>query len=429
MPKSPWRALLFAGILVSAVLLVLQLPPSHNYPDLGFTSHEGATPSQLVVTAVAPRSVAADAGLRAGDSIDLAALSLGDRIRLIYERRAGDVIPVVAVRDGKRVPLTIAPHGDSAVPATFWLGFAGTALLIAFAALIAWRRPHAPIAQLLAWVLLTNVFGTVLGATHFGTGSATSELVVWALAALIAPIGPLLFARYAGAFGSPNKTRDLLYRAQFVLALIAAAFELLPVITVLTLRIGPDLANFIAYIDPGIDLQYGLALVSAILAIRASRGEEQQRIYWATIVTAPFIIVGMLLGLPGIPDWIGDIALLIWPIGLAYAAQRGQLLDVRFAISRAAVYGSVSLIVLVLFVGFEAVLAEFFKPFGHEADIYLSLGFALVLGLLLRWIHHLVNHIIEKIMGRLPTPRSIDDLLRENLAELRSIRARLDQLK
>ncbi|MDQ2992644.1 MAG: hypothetical protein M3R30_07505, partial [Candidatus Eremiobacteraeota bacterium] len=60
----------------------------------------------------------------------------------------------------------------------------------------------------------------------------------------------------------------------------------------------------------------------------------------------------------------------------------------------------VSAIVLVLFVTFEWVLAESFAPVGHETDLILSLGFALALGISMRFIHHRVDHLIDKVLFR-----------------------------
>jgi len=92
--------------------------------------------------------------------------------------------------------------------------------------------------------------------------------------------------------------------------------------------------------------------------------------------------------------------LLLWPIGLTYAALRGKLLDVAFAVNRAAVFTVVTAIVLVLFVAFEWFIAEWVKPIGHDADLVLSLGFALVLGVSTRLIHYRVDHFIDKIIFR-----------------------------
>jgi len=305
---------------------------------------------------------------------------------------------VLELRPDNRSHLLFAVSpGDSI---TYWLGLAGAAFLFVFGAIIGWRRPDLRSARLLSLVLVASVFGTLLDAGTFGYGGPIVTRTAWTLAAIAGSLAPLYFALYAQTFGAPSKLRARLTIAQYPLALLGIFAGVAPVIAELTHAIAPDLARALWLVDPGLDLQYLFALASGIAAVAASRGDERQRILWATIATAPYILANALIGAPGIPLWIGDIAIAIWPIGLAYAALRGKLLDVGFAFNRAAVFTVLSAIVLVLFVAFEWVLAETVKPFGHDADILLTLGFALALGISMRYIHHKVDHVLDHVLFR-----------------------------
>jgi hypothetical protein len=282
----------------------------------------------------------------------------------------------------------------------FWLGLAGAILLAAFAGVIGWQRPDSHSARLLCLVLIASVFATALSPWNFLRGGETLQLVAWTLAALIGPLAPLFFTYYADTFGMTTPLRRRFVSAQYVLAIPAVLVALAPTVARLWHSIAPGVALEAAVTNPALDLQFICAFVSGVLAIRASRGDDRQRILWATIASAPYIVAAALTGWPGVPDEVGNVALLLWPIGLTYAALRGKLLDVAFAVNRAAVFTVVSAIVLVLFVTFEWFLAEWVKPIGHDADLVLSLGFALVLGISTRLIHHRVDHVIDKVIFR-----------------------------
>ena len=294
--------------------------------------------------------------------------------------------------------LELPPPGP--VGFDFWFGFAGAVLLAAFAGLIGWQGAGSRGARLLCLVLLATVFATALAPWNFWRGGETLQLAAWALAAAIGPLAPLLFTYYADTFGTPTTLRRRFAIAQYVLAIPSVLVAFAPIVARLSHAIAPAVALEAALTNPALDLQFLVALVAGILAIRASHGDDRQRILWATIASAPYIVAAAFTGWPGVPDEIENVALLLWPIGLAYAALRGRLLDVAFALNRAAVFTVVSAIVLVLFVTFEWFLAEWVKPIGHDADLVLSLGFALVLGISTRLIHHRVDHAIDTIIFR-----------------------------
>ena len=282
----------------------------------------------------------------------------------------------------------------------FWLGFVGSILLALFAGVIGWQRPESRGARLLCLVLIASVFAVALAPWNFLRGGETLQLAAWASAALIAPLAPLFFTYYADTFGTDTPLRRRFVTAQYALAVPSVLVALAPIVARLWHSIAPGFALEAAVTNPALDLQFLVAFVASILAIRASHGDDRQRILWATIASAPYIVASVFAGWPGVPDEIGNVALLLWPIGLAYAALRGKLLDVAFAVNRAAVFTIVSAIVLVLFVAFEWFLAEWVKPIGHDADLVLSLGFALVLGISTRLIHHRVDYVIDKVIFR-----------------------------
>ncbi len=397
--KIAWRGFLIAVVAFVTLLIAVQFPPALNYPQLGFDATQGRTTSEIQIQTVERGGSADAAGLRPGDRIDLAPLSVRDRIRLLYQRHAGDDIPVTVWRGERQIHATIQAERLAGVRFDYWLGIAGSVFLLAFALIIGWRSDRRA-TRLLSLVLLATVVATALDVVNFSKGGPGIELAGWVLAALVAPIAPLLLTLYANLFGAPSRARTGFTFLQYALAILSAIANLAPVVAIVSLTIAPTSAYALSFINPTLDLQFVCAFVSAILAVVASRGDARQRILWATIASAPFIFANIFTGLPGVPDWIGNVALLIWPIGLTYAALRGKLLDVAFAINRAAVFAIVSAIVLVLFVAFEWVLAEWFAPVGHETDLILSLGFALVLGISMRFIHHRVDHLIDKVLFR-----------------------------
>ena len=136
-----------------------------------------------------------------------------------------------------------------------------------------------------------------------------------------------------------------------------------------------------------------------VLAITASRGFERQRAVWAIVPLA------ILLYLPDLAYFIYStvvpysyftsnvvhavqyLSIFLAPVALTYAAFSRRLIDIGFVINRAAVFSSVSIIIVGLFMLGEWVLGAWFSHVSHLTNLEISAALAIGLGFSVRAIH------------------------------------------
>jgi hypothetical protein len=138
------------------------------------------------------------------------------------------------------------------------------------------------------------------------------------------------------------------------------------------------------------------AVACGIAATRAATGVERQRILWVTLSVSVFFIANAFFGFVApflserVDAALGDVAdilLITLPLGLTYALLSRRLLDVGFVVSRAAVFGIVSVVVFGTFVLVEYALGAWLSHVSHATSIIVNIAVALVLGFSIRVIH------------------------------------------
>ena len=145
-----------------------------------------------------------------------------------------------------------------------------------------------------------------------------------------------------------------------------------------------------------------LAAYMLMLTFRRSEGSEKPRLRWA--------VAGMLFSFAALfvfyvpvdkAAWIEQAAMTLsisMPLAIAYATLRHRLLDVRFVINNALVYGAVAavLIAIVSLIDFAMshVVADYHLTLGIEAAITIGLGFAL------DRLHHTLARAAERVFFR-----------------------------
>jgi hypothetical protein len=378
---------------------------------------------------VVPGSLAQRSGIRAGDALDLRLMTPEARYWERNELLAGVPIRLAIVRNGLVRWLTVRPEPYTQIPFwassqwlfnwAFWLG---SALSISIAALLMWRRPDGAEVRTLALTLvLINLGENLFPINGWLTVWPRLDVALNVVAQFVFSAGVALLAHYALLFGRPvSIARHVLTVVVYVVAALSAfiwtgaaqggpgpggalgiAGLWLGTLDVHAWLAARPLLSFAFVVGPS-----AIALLSAIVAVRAASGAERTRVAWAT----GSLGVLYLFGIATIQSyfttnavlyyWILNVAWFVAPLGLVYALLKRRLLDVGFVLNRAAVFTGVSLFVVGAFTLVEWALGGWLHSAGRVANVVVSASIALALGLSLHQIHLRVDRVVDSIFFR-----------------------------
>jgi hypothetical protein len=398
--------LLAAWALVEVVFgFVPAVRPSSHF---GFSFASDGT-----VLSVARDSSASAAGIRPGDRIELDRLSPATRYRLVHGwayKPAGTGLVVVVDRNGRERIARLTSRQDT-FGRNEWSTLIATLVVsvvfVGIAGILVWLRPN-----IVTWAFYVFACGYVI--IQFGTLQAfldpPASTVHWLLVGagfVMAIVGGGLFTvRFPdGAGGGLAR--------QYERLLVPAA------ILVVALRLGlafgqENGAPESALVAVGRGYQLALVIVLGLtvwVLIRRQAGnsaEARQRTQWvvaASAVGLGAIIVDFVLRLLPFPDFNGSpldiglgIAIVLIPIAVAYAVLRHRVIDVRFAIDRALVYGLLTSGLILLFSLLEWLLSK--KLEATRLASYVELGTALVIGFSFDRLHRRVDGFVERAFFR-----------------------------
>jgi len=148
-----------------------------------------------------------------------------------------------------------------------------------------------------------------------------------------------------------------------------------------------------------------LPLLCLLATIPQTRGAERARITWASI---PLVPLYLAFALPSGEDLFGsaighwklyldNIVLFLAPLGLTYSLLSRRLLDVGFALNRAAVFAVTSLLLAGLFAGLQWVANAFLTGLVRVHNIAVDMTIVVVVYYAMR----LSRHQTDAIVGRL----------------------------
>jgi hypothetical protein len=280
-----------------------------------------------------------------------------------------------------------------------------------FGALIGWRRPAMPEARLLSLALSCYVVADAL--QSLVTPSALLDDVFAALnwGGVLGALSLAILIRFASLFGRPPSlarrlVEGLAYLATALLALYGIAGAL---------------ALGTAWFDP-VTLWFGtwavglicgaqvLVLAAGAYAIASSRGVERQRVSWAfaSIGSLLAVVVVQQILITAVPTYDMNVAMqacvnvcsILAPIGLTYSVLSRRLMDIGFALNRAAVFSAVSVILVGTFMIVEWALGNWLASAGHVTSTAVSVPLAVGLGFSIRFVHTRVDRVIDALFFR-----------------------------
>jgi hypothetical protein len=344
--------------------------------------------------------------IRAGDQIDLTALSLSGRIAI----RLGSVglrLPVghtytLAVRRGQTM-VNVSVASTSANWNTKNWRFKARRLVILLALLFEgvvgllalWRGRDRVAAGLALWMIADLIAAAVHAVPADGLTALGLGLASWTMI-LLARVGFYVMAESAAAAALSPRSR-LWWRAAFLALLGLATIQ--------------GLGGYAAFVTTGwaglLQGQNGLALTGAYLppvallfvSYRHAEPAQRPRQRW--------MLGGGALWMAGIavtnlaPERSGHLDAIFLAAGLGaflYATLRHRVVDFKVVLNRALVYAATTSLVLGLFALFESLIER--MALGKEAGLLLELGVPLLLGASLSTVHKRIDGLIDRLVFR-----------------------------
>jgi hypothetical protein len=365
-----------------------------------------------VVSAAAPHGA-----LQTGDSVDLQDLSPMQRFSLLRGAHAGTRLTLTATRDGRTLVTTL-PAGspdysrratrarDVGVPVSFFL-------TLALASALFLMRPRPITLAFYAYTILMLI----------KINKAALDLAVWpanvasdlAIQAVY-PLTQLMILIFAHRlYGRSGRAWPWFFGGAVVLSLADFVAWVDPIVWTVFQKFGfPGPTNLFM---SGSDVLL-LVVVLAALAYIASGATalDRTRVTWVIsgIALAPILdltwavanVCSTLIGNTSLPvlyvqSWTE--ALLPWfnligSIFVLYGLLSERVVDFRFAIGRAAVYGIITAVLLLLFGTFEWLAEQIFES--TKPAIYISLFAALAIGFTLNALHGRIEYFLNAFFFR-----------------------------
>jgi len=388
------------------------------YGDTGLHWEPSTTPYIERVAGIDPGSPGESAGLRVGDLLDTQALTPAQRLRFFGGEPAHVPVTLYILRHGSRRSVTLTPQSET--KSAFWqadgwdqvLSIFGELWQVCVAGLLLWRRPKSVEVQLLAAILFLPQLGVAIapGVNNWITPWAGLDAVLYGASNVLVSGSVVLLATYALQFGRPiSRGRRIATATAYAFAGLTA---LVGTIAASGLWFGfvdfptwffnqPISSVALAFVDTA------LPLACALLALRSAQSGERARLAW---VVGSFSInyicsfVYTLTSTIGVWAHVGvicvDVSTILTPIGLTYAILSRRIVDVGFALNRAAVFTMVSLLVVGAFSLVEWAIGGWLQSASNTTNQLVAAGLAMALGLSIHTIQLRVDRLVDSVFFR-----------------------------
>jgi hypothetical protein len=418
-----YRSCLVVAAVFGGLLTVVGLLELSNIPPIigvwGCTFGAGDKPFTVRVVSTERVGPARSAGVEAGDTIDVRDYDLGTRLAIFGQPIAGQPVHLSLERRGKPVQAVVVPaRFDQRHTLTYRLYVASTRtyaagllLMCIFAGLIAWRRAERPHTRVLSLMLSTFAIGEMASPQNVVTPWPwlTAILLFAAYIAYVAPIP--LFAAFASCIAAPrSRSRTMALNCTYALAGMALLIALAIAAGQAFLWVDPVGLFFQPAWTIPQNAAYLVALACGMMAVAAARGAERQLAGWVT-ASVIVLFISQIVATVGEEfatsysgyvayEIVGNVGVILAPIGLSYAVLNRRLLDIGFALNRAAVFAVVSMILVGVFVMVEWGVAEWIRVTDHLTGVLVNVLIALALGFSIRAIHNRVDRGVDLLFFR-----------------------------
>ncbi|HEV3089840.1 MAG TPA: GAF domain-containing protein [Candidatus Cybelea sp.] len=355
--------------------------------------------------------------LQTGDRLDLAALTPQQRFSLLRGAHAHEQIVVQAARAGRTFTATLVSGSpdftrratltrDVGVPLSFFLS-----LGLATALFLMRPRPITLAFYFYTILMLLKINQAALDLARWPANIA-SDLAIQ----VVYPLTQLMILIFAHRlYGRASRAWPWLFGTAIALSVIVFLVWVDPIVwTVFQVYGMPGPTNLFMSLSDTLLLVVVLATLAYIAS--GATALDRRRVTWviAGIALGPILdltwafanVVGTLAGstsiaLNHLQVWAA--ALLPWfnltgSIFVLYGFLSERVIDFRFAIGRAAVYGAVTAALLLLFGTIEWGAEQIFES--TQPAIYISLFAALVIGFSLNALHGRIEGFLNSVFFR-----------------------------
>ena len=409
MSTAAWRRMLLALCALGLISIVAGTVSAFTTQGSFGLSGTPTTTPFVDRLRVDPSGAAGESGLRTGDLVDWGRLTRTARFRLYLGARVGEPISLVINRNGTERIVIVTARRATGLDWSGWLAAAGEVWIVLLCALIAWHRAGDTEARLLVlYLLLLFVAGPFV--ENLTTPWPVLDFAGDLTYSIVIAASMIILALYSACFAAPiSGARRALIWIAIASSIAAAAWA-----TMLHLETWNGSLDPLTAASIRTDLTYRILIVARTCAVMlpmfaalaAARGTERTRLLWALAGVVPLLIWLVLTTVAGerLPLAAYNISWsLLWfamPAILSYSLLKRRLFDIGFVVNRAAVFTSVSLILLGTFVLVEWALTGWLSTESHAANVLISGGVALALGLSIRFVHARVDRLVDEVFFR-----------------------------
>lgn len=324
------------------------------------------------------------------------------------QRQVGDTVTYTVRRDGQLtdVRVTLAPYPLAAIVGQNWGTILFALLFTVIAGIVFARRPQQPVVQ-----LLFLAAASILSATTWSLGLQIGDFVngigFWLYK--ITSLGVYMLYWIASFHFALLFPRPLLWmeRRRWLLPLI----YLLPYLLMagFITAVHPGSANTLDWIGrwtvgEGVHaaIFLGLTLLIVVWQYRRSRNGVTRRqmrwVVWAALLSGGggllfYILPGVVGGVAVDPN-VAGLIVLPFPLAIAIAILRHNLFDIDRLINRTLVYGSLTAVIIGLYILIVGSLSVLFQARGNLLISLLATAVVAVLFQPLRdWLQQRVNRL------------------------------------
>ena len=400
-PSLPSR--IFSGIVtvVTVALFSIQMASAPLAGQFGPTGvPTGPCSSQIISL-----GNATGINLRVGDLVDLRSMDPASRAAFILNRapvtmsNRGDLTTVAVVRSGRLVRVPVRAAGPGAI--LFWAAVAFKFIVLILGLFILWRGRDRSARILGIWCLgICLEFPWMWYGILPHDSRVAATLVTW-VAFNCWPFLLYLFIE--------SLSRDFIPRRVFViigtLLVILIAFNILDGSVNAASQIASGCK--LVWLGPAAFRQLATAVQVLVLAAYvvgyvSSHGPQRLRLRWVfwSFLVSRLGQLNFVLTLPPLVIAAGWLALIIFPLGCAYAILRYRLVDMNFVINRAAVISAMLAAIVVVLALVQWSLASLLAGVGRFPSLAIGAMVALALGFSMPTVYWWTTALVERNLFR-----------------------------
>lgn len=397
-------------VVLTAIAVAYTAPdiilPWHAWANYGISEAQ-RTPTTATVTSVTPGSSAARAGVRVGDTIDLAAMPLQDRRStwngLYGVAATGAKATFAFVRDGTRRDVTLVAEPHARLLADNITDVIQILSLICFpilAMVLLLMRPG-----ILTWAFFIYGLNVANGAeltVSYVPMPLVIFFLIWTAAVSVAGLAAFIVFALRFPSGVVTGPRRTVERVVLWIAVPFLAANVYAALAEIFLWPGSQAATTVGNVV--VALGYCVGAIAFLATLVHARPQERPRVVWVIfgfLVGYGALGIFNVLNVSGVfvPIWLTNglqLPNILVPVTVMYAILKHRVIDIRFVLNRALVYGLLTTVGVGLLVLLDWAVAKPLERYG----VIIEVAGALVLGFGIQRLHGFIDALVDRYVFR-----------------------------